>query len=197
MVRPACLLICFVALTARSAVLADPPSAEHGLADQLAPFLECLGGQRDSFTLTAKIKWVEGEKTHHVTARLAKIDADSFDVDIRHQDYWLKLYRRSDRMAMILPLHKTAFVGDGPATDGDLLRPEGIASRMVSPGTSVAIYLPMLWGSDPQVLVSVLPSLLPLQQDKQADRYTISDDAAIEFAADSASFHLQWQQSSA
>jgi hypothetical protein len=197
MVRPVHLLICLVALNASPAAYSEQPAAGNRLAKQLAPFLECIGGERESFTLSANIKLVDGAKTHQVTARIAKIDAASFDVDIRHPDYWLKLYRRHDRIVMILPLHNTAFVGAGPATEGDLLRPEGIASRMITPGTSVAIYLPMLWASDPQVLVSALPSLLQLQPDEKADRYTIAKSAAIEFAADSASFQVQWNESSA
>ncbi len=190
--RPTVLFIVLLtAVSASPVVVADSPQPASNVFQKLAPFIECLTGKRESFTLTAGATIVDGDKSHEVTARFARIDADSFDLDIKHQDYWLKLYRRADRTALILPKHQTAFVGEGAVRGEDTVSPLGISSRLIGPGTVIALYWPMITANDPAVVLSALEMLLPLKQDQDTNTYRIGESISITFAADSNGFDLK------
>ncbi len=190
MIRLFILAACFAALLSPRIGLADTPGSQQDVANRIEPLIKCVSGQRDVFTLTAGGRYIDGQKTHEISARLTRIDADSFDLDIRHQDYWLKLSRRTDQTVLILPLHKRAFVGSDPLTVADHLRPQGILDRLVSPGTMLSLYLPMIWSSDSSVLSTTLPSLLGLKWDGEINRFVAGDDVTLALLDNSSALEL-------
>ncbi len=162
----------------------DQPVDVARLSQQLTPFLQCLAGQHESYTLSAEVEVPVGNRQHHVFVQLDQIDAESFRLEIKHEDYWLKLQRRADRTAMILPLHKVAFVGDGPVGGDDILKPQGITERLLSPRTMAAAYLPIVTNGQPQITALMLTNLLKLEFDEAAEFYTQKDKLKFQFSDD-------------
>ena len=63
------------------------------LSKQLTPFLHCIGGKCESYALSAKVEVPDGDRKHNVSVRLDQIDAESFNLEVKHDDYWLNLQR--------------------------------------------------------------------------------------------------------
>ena len=136
------------------------------LSKQLTPFLQCVSGERESFAFSAEITVSEGQRKHHVSIQLDRIDAESFLLEIKHKDYWVRLARRADRAAFVLPLHKVAFVGTGPVAEPDILKPQGITRRLFSPNTLATVYWAAVAHGEPHVASLMLTSLLGLEYDE-------------------------------
>ena len=119
------------------------------LAAELKPLLSCLSGQRASFRLSGEITApIEGQP-QQVAVRLERFDAASFDVSVKHADYWVELRRRADVTALALPLHNVVYVGRGATDSADHLAPDGCLTRLLSPGSLVSAYAPLALQSDP------------------------------------------------
>jgi len=87
---------------------------------------------------------------------MVRYSNDSFDLDITHRDYAVQLRRRADATAMILPLHKTVFLGRGETDADNHLTPSGITKRLISPASNVATFAPILQSGDPNAVAAVL-----------------------------------------
>jgi hypothetical protein len=175
-------LLTFVLLLAPVGLAMAGEGADAGhLAKQLTPFLQCIAGGQDSFALSAEVDVPDGDRKHHVSVQLDQTDAESFDLEIEHNDYWLRLHRRADRTAMILPRHNVAFVGEGPVEGTDILKPQGITERLLSPGTLVSVYLPLVTNGEPQLVAVMLTSLLKLEYDGASNTYSHKDDLKFQF----------------
>lgn len=153
------------------------------LARQLQPLVECLAGQRDSFSLTAAIDATINGSSQKVDARLVRFSPDSFDLDLTHPEYAVQLRRRADVTTMILPLHKTVFVGRGETDANDHLTPNGITKRLVSPASNVATLAPLLQNGDPNTAALILTELLKLRYDPATLSWKLGK-ASFEFSED-------------
>ena len=151
------------------------------LTKQLTPFLQSLSGSRESYALSAEIDVPDGKRKHHVSVQLDQIDAECFDLEIKHDEYWVRLQRRADCTGMILPRHKVAFVGEGPVAGTDILKPKGITTRLLSPGSQVSMYLPIVTNGEPQLVTVMLASLLELQFDEASGTYSHKNKVKIQF----------------
>ncbi|MCA9120329.1 MAG: peptidase C45 acyl-coenzyme A:6-aminopenicillanic acid acyl-transferase [Planctomycetaceae bacterium] len=154
------------------------------LARELKPLLECLGGKRDKFTLSAEVEFKIDGNLQKVNAQLASLSDDSFDLDITHQDYAIQIRRRSEATAMVLPLHKTVFLGRGESNPDDHLTPTGIATRLISPASNASTYLPILQSGDPNTVALILIGLIRLQLDPDTSSWKLGDKLSIRFADD-------------
>ncbi len=182
--------------TARLATAGQAVDAAR-LAKQLTPFLQCISGSDSSFALSAKIDVPDGDRKHHVSVQLDQIDAESFDLEIEHNDYWLRLQRRADRTAMILPRHKAAFIGEGPVAGTDILKPQGISKRLLSPGTVAFVYLPVVANGEPQLVALMLTSLLKLEYDEPSNTYSHKDDLKFQFGNTEDSLTVKFDEANA
>ena len=167
------------------------------LSKQLAPFLHCISGQQESFAVSATVQVPDGDREHKVLVSLDQIDSESFNLSVKHDDYWVKLERRADRTAMILPKHNVAFVGEGSVAGGDILKPHGITKRLLSQGTMASAYLPVLANADPQVISLMLTSLLELKYDQEENSYGHKDDFQVQFVRDENSLVLRMDKANA
>jgi len=182
--------------TARLAT-ADQAVDAARLARELTPFLHCISGSQGSFALSAEIDVPHGDRKHHVSVQLDQIDAESFDLEIEHNEYWLRLQRRADRTAMILPQHKVAFIGEGPVEGTDVLKPQGSNKRLLSPGSLASVYLPAVTNGDPQLVALMLTSLLKLEYDEASNTYSHKDDLKFQFGNPDDSLTLQIDEANA
>jgi hypothetical protein len=67
-----------------------------------------------------------------IELRLARYGAESFDLSLSHPEYAIEILRRADATVLLLPRHKTAFVGRGTVAAEDSLSPDGIIGRLIS-----------------------------------------------------------------
>lgn len=153
------------------------------LARELQPLLACLSGQREAFTLTAEIDAKIDGRSQRVDARLVRFSGDSFDLEITHQDYAVQLRRRADVTAMVLPLHKTVFVGRGETDAGDHLTPSGVTKRLFSAASNfTTTYVPILQSGDPKTVALICTGLLKVRFDATAAAWKLSEKASLQFS---------------
>ncbi|MFG0263420.1 MAG: C45 family autoproteolytic acyltransferase/hydrolase [Novipirellula sp. JB048] len=147
----------------------------------LQPLLACLSGQTEAFSVTAELDVLVDGETQHVDGRLVRYDAHSFDLDLLHRDYSVRIRRRPEATALAVPHHKTVFLGTGDVDPTDHLSPLGISARLIGAGSSVATYLPMLQQADTTVVAQVLTGLLKMNYQASSERWSIGDDLTLRF----------------
>jgi hypothetical protein len=153
------------------------------LAREIQPLIDCLSGRYDSFVLTLDLDAKIDSTAQRIDAKLVRHSDESFDLDITHQDYAVQLRRRADATAMVLPLHKTVFVGRGETDAIDHLLPLGLTSRLMGPTTNAFTYGQILQGGDPKVAALILVGLFRLQFDPTASVWNLGK-ASVQFSND-------------
>ena len=103
-----------------SPTFASPPDA---LQKALTPILNTLRSTSVPFAIEGKVTVPIDNKQQDVELRLVRYSGESFDLELTHQDYAIKLFRRPDSTTFLLPKHKTAFIGSGNVQGSDHLRP--------------------------------------------------------------------------
>lgn len=118
------------------------------LAEGLRPFLDALGGRQPEFNLTGSVTLPIDGKEQIVSIQLVRFDDEAFDLALTHDEYAVSIRRRKDNTAFALPLHKVVFLGSGKVDADDSLRASGIASRIISPGSTAAAFAHLLLQAD-------------------------------------------------
>ncbi len=160
---------------------AAPPKDVKLMSKSLSPFVDCLAEKRESYNLVAHVDFETGGKKQVVEVGIEQISADSFNLEIKHEDYWAKIERRPNRTALILPLHKVAFVGEGKVSGQDTLKPRGLVQRLVGQGSNVGLYLPLITGGDSQLLSLMLTSLLNPKYDADTNTWSHKNEFFLQF----------------
>jgi len=181
-------------LAAACAQEARPPVAPGAapaaaLAADLAPAWDCLAG-KNAFAIRGRVRLAGGDKAagETVELRLARFDADAFDLEVTHEKYAAVIRRRADATALALPKHRIVHLGraaPGPPRDAaDRLAPAGILARLVSPASAPAFLLPLLAQPTPTALATMATGLLGVRHDAATGRWRRGDDAWLACAAD-------------
>jgi len=160
--------------------MAQVPESER-LAASLQPFWQVISGPSDPVQLAMDVEVPIDGRPHTITLRLARFDAQSFDLDIRHADYSLSLRRRPAATALALPHHRVVFVGSGSIAGSDQLTPQGILGRLVSPASSAAVYVPLLTQANARAISVVLTGLLSMKYDTAAAEWRSGDNTRLRF----------------
>jgi hypothetical protein len=154
---PACAAIAIVVLSATR--LAAQDSLPNPLAEGVRPFLRAFSGQLEQFELTGTIQvQVDGEP-QKVSVRVARIDDESFDLELTHKDYAVSIRRRNEASAFALPKHSVVYLGRGKIESADCLKPRGIQARLVGGDSKVAGYVQLLQPLDASALAFTLSSI--------------------------------------
>ena len=143
--------------------LAAPGAAELG--QRLEPFLSCLSGKEGRFHLQIEASVKVGKDAQAVTAHLSRIDEQSFVLAIDHPEYPLRLERTADSTRLVLPVHKTAFIGEGAVDGADILRPLGLTTRLVSEACAASPYVLGLSNSSSEATAGILVALVGLKSE--------------------------------
>lgn len=160
--------------------------AAPGLADQLAPFWECLSGSRPSFAIRGRISPVGDDR--EVTVRLERFDADSFDLEIDDPDYAVVLRRRFGGTAIALSRHRIVHLGEGPLDADDHLGPEGIVRRLLSDDSALAAALPVLLQPSPALAAGLATGLFGLRADAATGAWQLPGEISLRFSGDAVEF---------
>lgn len=151
------------------------------LTRQLQPLSALLAGRHEAFTLTADVAFTVERKPQQVAIRLDRFDDESFDLDVRHPEYWVQIRRREHRTALALPYHKAVFLGAGEVDERDRLSPQGLAERLISGKTAAALLRPALAADDPNAWGFLLLGLLKASYDETSDRWSVGDSTTFRF----------------
>lgn len=159
---------------------ADTPISR--LAAQLRPLHDCLSGRRESFCLTAQIDMEIDRTPQRIEARLVRYDAAAFDLEVVHSEYAIHLRRRAEATALALPKHEVVFIGRGEVDASDQLQPQGMAARLLSTGSMLAAYGPLVLENAPEALAPLLVGLLKASYDAESAQWTAGRQASFRFA---------------
>ncbi len=166
-------------------LLASPALAQDTDAERLAaglrPFFEVLSNN-EPFTLSATVQAPIDGKPIPVELRLARFDDQSFDLDVIHSDYSVRLRRRKDLTAFALPHHKVVFLGRGHADKADHMLPTGLIERLISPASTVGQYAPLVIKNDIAVVAPLLLTVAKLEFDAKANTWSAGKDVTFSFA---------------
>ncbi len=160
-------------LVIMSLVISQPAPCEQPidrLAHDLDPWLSVISGRADSFTIAGTVNVKIDGKQQRIDLRLERFDDESFDLSLTHSEYAVEIRRRADSIAFALPKHNVAYYGKGDLDTPDTLRPSGILSRFLGPGTAISLYAPILKSTDAADFAQALVSLagLKLSEDQQS-----------------------------
>ncbi|GAA5510963.1 C45 family peptidase [Novipirellula caenicola] len=151
------------------------------LGDNLQPLLSCLSGRADSFAVALDIDVLLDGKVQHVDGRLVRFDDQSFDLDLIHSDYSVRIRRRTDATAFALPHHQTVFLGSGDVDASDQLSPRGITNRLVGSGSMLTMVVPMLQQTDSEAVAHMLTGLLKMDFNVNRQHWTLRNDVSLQF----------------
>jgi hypothetical protein len=163
-----------------------------------APLLAVLSGSRKSFELRGTITGPIDGGSHSVDLRVAKWDDEAFDLDLVHADYAVSVYRRPATTVLALPKHGVVYVGSGAIVGPDHLELPGMVDRLLSRGSVLSTYIPVVLSGDAQALGSALKTLLDLTPGEGASTWLGADGTELRVDSaetttglDSSNFHLR------
>ncbi|MGZ0171464.1 MAG: C45 family autoproteolytic acyltransferase/hydrolase [Planctomycetales bacterium] len=142
------------------------------LAEGLRPFLDALGGRQPQFNLTGTVTLPVDGKDQSVSIQLVRFDDESFDLSLTHDEYAVSIRRRKDTTAFALPLHKVVFLGNGKVKSEDSLEARGIASRLLSPGSKVAAFAPLILQADANAVSVALTTFAGAVFDSESNHWS-------------------------
>jgi hypothetical protein len=142
------------------------------LAEGLRPFLEAFGGKQAQFTLSGTVKLPIDGKEQNVKIQLIRFDDEAFDLALTHDEYAVSIRRRKDATAFALPLHNVAFIGSGQVSSDDSLKPSGIASRLLSPGSQAAMFAPLIFPADANAVSAALTGFAGAVFDTESNHWS-------------------------
>ncbi len=123
---------------------------------------------------------VDGNR-QRIDGRLVRFDAQSFDLDLSHPEYSVRIRRRPDSTAFALPHHQIVFVGSGDVDLQDQLAPHGMIDRLIGSGSIISTYTPMLKNADASAVGQLLTSLLSPKFDAQDQSWVFDNDVSLQF----------------
>ena len=166
-------------LTAR--VQAAETRNVESLAVGLQPFLTALSGQQDRFEISGTVRVPIDGKPQEITLQFARRGDEAFDLDLTHADYAVQIRRRAAITEFGLPKHRVVFVGGGEIASTDRLSSREIVSRLVTPRSVVAQYVPVVFQPDAESVAGLLQTLLGVTFDPATARGTAGKNVAFEF----------------
>jgi hypothetical protein len=175
-------VVLMVVLPASHLLGANGPAADP-LAEGLRPFLDALGGRQTQFSLSGAIKLpIDGEE-QSVSIQLVRFGDEAFDLALTHSEYAVSIRRRSGVTAFAWRLHKVVFVGRGAVESADSLKANGITARLLTPGSKVGVFAPLILQMDSNSVSPALTALAGVTYDTDSKLWT---SGAVSFGFPSA-----------
>ena len=182
-----CIAAVFIAFALNLTALAHTDDTAR-LSKQLEPWLQLFGDQVGPFTLTGTASPLIDGTPQTIQFKLVRLDEESFDLELEHSEYAVRLRRRVDGMAFCVPKHKIVYIGTGELDASDHLKPTGILNRLVSAGSAVRFGTQLIASSTGEELAEALIALAKItySPDKQV---WLLDNSSIHFESDGRSVH--------
>lgn len=153
------------------------------LVEQIGPFYEVLAGRNTAYDLQAKVDVPIDGRQQNVTVQMVRYDDQAFDLHAQHPEYAVSIIRRNHMLAMVLPKHRTVYVGEGEldarSAESDSLAPLDAGSRLVSGGSLLSDYLPILFAGDTASTVRLATTLVKISLDETTGNWRIGNDLQL------------------
>ncbi|MFM7057302.1 MAG: C45 family autoproteolytic acyltransferase/hydrolase [Planctomycetota bacterium] len=107
------------------------------LVQAVRPFAAVISGRESAFTLTGTGSIPIDGRPQPVELRLVRYDSESFDLELTHPEYAIRMSRRPESTLVVLPKHRTAFAGRGEVPESDRLSPTGLLPRLISSSSAL------------------------------------------------------------
>jgi len=158
-----CLVFCWYTLpTTTQAWDVDDQVPREDFSESFAPLLEVISGAAGTFELTGTVSGPVDGRVQTLDIRLAKWDDQAFDLELTHPEYAVGIFRRPQLTAFALPKHRVVYLAKGDLAGPDHLELPGITDRLISRGSVVATFAPMVFCGDPKALAGAVKTLLEL-----------------------------------
>lgn len=138
----------------------DVPKSEF--TESFAPLLEVISGAKETFELIGTVSGPVDGQVQSFEIRFAKWNEEAFDLELIHSDYAVGIFRRSQMTALALPKHRVVYVASGELHGSDHLALPGITDRLISRGSVVSTFAPMVFCGDAKALAGAIKTLLEL-----------------------------------
>jgi len=146
--------------------------ANDALAEGLRPFLQALSGNQSQFSLTGNVTLPIDGKEQSVSIQLVRFDDEAFDLSLTHDEYAVSIRRRKETTAFALPLHNVVFIGSGQVSSAGSLKPDGIASRLLSHDSQAAVFASLVLHADAGAVSAALTAFAGAVFDPESNRWT-------------------------
>lgn len=184
-IRPALLVILCGAVSISTAAFGDDVTTSAvSLTDGLKPFLQMLSGAESRFELAGDLKINIDGRPQPVKLRLTRFDDESFDLVLTHSEFAVEIRRRADSTAMILPLHKVAYLGKGTVDNDVRLSPKDIAQRLISPFSEAMSHYTIVSLIQPDFidpLIQLGQKGLKAERDPVTKQWILTKDSPVQF----------------
>lgn len=165
-----------------SSLIASTSAANDPLAEGLRPFLRALSGSESQFSLSGNVTLPIDGKDQTVAIQLVRFSDEAFDLSLTHHEYAVSIRRRSETTAFALPLHKVVFIGRGQTDSASSLKPFNITARLLSPGSQVGVFAPLVLQADANAVSVALTTLAGVTFDAESERWS---KGSVDFGFDS------------
>lgn len=162
----------------------DAAVASISLQDGLRPFLGVLSGRQTAFQLSGDLQIRIDNTPQPIQVRLIRFDNEAFDLKLTHKDYAVEIRRREKSTALILPLHKVAYIGNGEVSDVVRLSPAGISNRLISAASDAKPMVAMVSQIQPEFLDPLLELLnkpLKAERDPTTQQWRLTNHSPVRF----------------
>lgn len=170
-------LVCWLGIAAYG-----QDASSRTLKAGLQPLLKLADGSESAFAIAVSGQVIIDRTTVPIDVRLTRFDDASFDFDVLHKQYSVRIRRRADATALALPHHRVVFLGRGRTEEQDHLAPKGIVRRLISPASMASVYSALLANTDASSASLVLTQLLKIKPDPaSAERWNVGKNASFQF----------------
>jgi Acyl-coenzyme A:6-aminopenicillanic acid acyl-transferase/Prolyl oligopeptidase family len=189
--KNACVIVCLLGVTPLAITSrAHCEQPIDRLAQDLAPWLSVASGNANAFSISGTVSIKIDGKQQQVDLRLERFDDEAFDLVLTHSEYAVEVRRRADSIALGLPKHNIVYLGQGEVSTPDTLRPSGILSRILGPGTAISVYAPILKTTDSVDFAEALVSLVGLKFSEEQQSW-LDKTTSFQFAEEGKRLHVQ------
>ncbi|MEZ6130319.1 MAG: C45 family peptidase [Planctomycetaceae bacterium] len=182
--RRHCLALLLLVCVLPPTLLSAEDTATVSLSDGMKPFLQMLSGRLSEFDLRGDLMIRIDGKPQPVKLRLIRFNDDAFDLELSHPEYSVHVRRRVNSTALVLPLHKVAYVGTGDVAEGVRLSPKNISDRLISSASDAKPVVTMLSVIQPEFidpLMELVKKPLKAERDPGSQQWMLTAGSPVRF----------------
>jgi hypothetical protein len=177
---------------------ADREVQPIAIDESLEPWLQVIRGENKAFELMG---WAEpkiDDEVQRIDFRLTRYDDQSFDLDVTHTKYAIKIRRRADATSMCLPKHEVVFEGHGAVDPNDHLATQDVMDRLISHGSIAKLIATTITTSTTRDLVAFIESFATLEQmSDDGLTWSVDEKHELTFGSDRRSVEIRFDDMNA
>lgn len=150
------------------------------LARQISPWLYHLQLKTTApFCIEGQVNVRVDGKNQSINVKLVRLSDDAYHLSLIHPQYAVEILRRNDITVFALPKHNRLFWGQGVVDERDNISASKLFTRLISNGTSIASFIPLLSNSTSEDLVGTLASLISVDFDSDQQCWIVDKKSTV------------------